>query len=178
MPGHGEMPEIESHRSAILMLGFGDWEKSSLSGHVKHSILNASIPMARWQLYYHLVWATKYRLPLIQPSWEADLYGYMTGKAHHLGCIIHAINGTEDHIHVVASIPPTLAVSVFVKRLKGSSSHYRNQVAGADRFQWQGGYGVFSLGQRQLDRAVAYVDHQKQHHAQNQVWSVLEPEED
>ena len=134
--------------------------------------------MARWQLYYHLVWATKHRLPLIQPSWEADLYGYMTGKADHLGCIIHAINGTEDHIHVVASIPPTLAVADFVKRLKGSSSHYRNQVAGAERFQWQEGYGVFSLGQRQLSRAVGYVNHQKQHHAQNRLWSALEPEAD
>jgi putative transposase len=92
-----------------------------------------------------------------------------------LGCIIHAINGTEDHIHVVASIPPTLAVADFVKRLKGSSSHYRNQVAGAERFQWQEGYGVFSLGQRQLDRAVGYVNNQKQHHAQNRLWVALEP---
>lgn len=131
--------------------------------------------MARWQLYYHLVWATKYRLPLIQPSWETDLYNYMTGKADHLGCIIHAINGTEDHIHMVASIPPTLAVADFVKRIKGSSSHYRNQMAGAERFQWQEGYGVFSLGQRQLSRAVGYVNNQKQHHAQNRLRSALEP---
>ncbi|RZM79140.1 IS200/IS605 family transposase [Leptolyngbya iicbica] len=133
--------------------------------------------MALWQLYYHLVWATKERLPLIQPGWEADLYGYMIGKADSLGCIVHAINGTENHVHLVVSIPPTLAIAEFVKKIKGSSSNYRNKVTplGGDRFQWQAGYGVFSLGKRQLDTAIAYVENQKQHHANQQLWMALEP---
>ena len=133
--------------------------------------------MSLWRLYYHLVWATKYRLPLIQPEWEADLYGYMIGKADYLGCIVHAINGTEDHVHLVASIPPTIAIADFAKQIKGSSSHYRNQAiaTSGERFQWQVGYGVFSLGSQQLDRAVAYVKNQKQHHAQNRLWRALEP---
>lgn len=136
--------------------------------------------MALWQLYYHLVWATKYRAPLIHPSWEADLYGYMVGKADHVGCIVHAINGTEDHIHVVATIPPSMSVAAFVKQIKGSSSHYRNKLAapGTDRFQWQTGYGAFSLGSRQLGQAVSYVNNQKQHHARNQLWLALEPRDD
>ncbi|PZO33561.1 MAG: IS200/IS605 family transposase [Shackletoniella antarctica] len=135
--------------------------------------------MSLWQLYYHLVWATKYREPMIDPSWEADLHCYMIGKANQWGCIVHAVNGTEDHVHVVVSIPPTLSVASFVKNIKGSSSHYRNQILlpGADQFRWQAGYGVFSLGSRQLSRAVAYVENQKQHHAQNQVWTALEPKE-
>ncbi|MEO0986203.1 MAG: IS200/IS605 family transposase [Cyanobacteria bacterium J06639_14] len=133
--------------------------------------------MALWRLHYHLVWATKYRAPIIDPRWEADLYGYMIGKAVSLGCIVHAINGTADHIHVVASIPPTLTVAEFVKGLKGSSSRHRNRVAlsGTERFQWQVGYGAFSVSGRQLQRAIAYVENQKQHHAQNQVWSAVEP---
>lgn len=132
--------------------------------------------MALWQLYYHLVWATKERLPLIQPSWEGDLHRYIIGKADGLGCIVHGVNGTEDHIHLVVSIPPTLAISEFVKKIKGSSSNYRNKTMTADdRFQWQAGYGVFSLGKRQLETAIAYVENQKQHHANNQIWTALEP---
>lgn len=132
--------------------------------------------MALWQLYYHLVWATKERLPLIQPSWEGDLHRYIIGKADGLGCIVHGVNGTEDHIHLVVSIPPTLAISEFVKKIKGSSSNYRNKTMAADdRFQWQAGYGVFSLGKRQLGTAIAYVENQKQHHANNQIWTALEP---
>ena len=132
--------------------------------------------MALWQLYYHLVWATKERLPLIQPSWEGDLHRYIIGKADGLGCIVHGVNGTEDHIHLVVSIPPTLAISEFVKKIKGSSSNYRNKTMAADDlFQWQAGYGVFSLGKRQLETAIAYVENQKQHHANNQIWTALEP---
>lgn len=133
--------------------------------------------MALWQLYYHLVWATKYRAPLIQLSWEAEFHGYMIGKADSLGCIVHAINGTEDHVHLVTSIPPTLSISEFVKKIKGSSSNFCNKVMlpETERFQWQAGYGAFSLSRRQLDIAIAYVENQKQHHAQNQLWTALEP---
>jgi putative transposase len=101
----------------------------------------------------------------------------MIGKADSLGCIVHAINGTEDHVHLVTSIPPTLSISEFVKKIKGSSSHYRNKVMlpETERFRWQAGYGAFSLSKRQLDIAIAYVENQKQRHADNQLWTALEP---
>lgn len=71
----------------------------------------------------------------------------------------------KNHIHWVVSISPTLAISDFVKKIKGSSSHYLNNVLSLkeNKFAWQAGYGVFSLGQTQLERAIAYVDNQKQH---------------
>jgi putative transposase len=62
-----------------------------------------------------------------------------------------------------------------VKNIKGSSSHYFNQISqNPNRFGWQEGYGVFSLGQTQLEQAVAYAIDQKQHHSQNTVNSHLE----
>ena len=99
-----------------------------------------------------MVWSTKERQLLIKPNIEFLLYRYIIGKADALNCIIHAINGTENHIHLVVSIPPTLAISDFVKKIKGSSSHYVNNVLSAkeNKFAWQTGYGVFSLGQAQL----------------------------
>ena len=122
--------------------------------------------MALWRLYYHFVWATKERHPFIIPDVEPVLYGYMIGKAHALDCIIHAIGGTENHIHLVASIPPKVSIADFVKGVKGSSAHYMNHssVISLPRFAWQRGYGVFSLGRKQLDEAVAYVRGQKEHH--------------
>ncbi len=70
--------------------------------------------MALWRLYYHLVWTTKNREPLIDHKREAKLYPYILGKADYLNCIIHAINGTENHLHVIASIPPKLSIAEFV----------------------------------------------------------------
>jgi putative transposase len=131
--------------------------------------------MAMWRLYYHLVWATKERHPFISSEIEIKLYSYITGKADSLNSIVHAIGGTENHIHLILSIPPTQSIAEFVKNIKGSSSHYLNQTfRNPDKFGWQEGYGVFSLGQRQLEQAVTYVLNQKEHHLQNTVNSHLE----
>ena len=131
--------------------------------------------MALWRLYYHLVWATKERESLIDNQREARLYPYIVSKANSLNCIIHVLNGTDNHIHVIASIPPSLSIAEFVKRIKGSSSHYLNQnFSDEPKFIWQEGYGVFSLGAKQLDMAIAYVQNQKIHHQQNTTISMLE----
>ncbi len=131
--------------------------------------------MALWRLYYHLIWGTKDRQMLIDSRREARLYPYIISKADSINCIIHAINGTEDHIHIIASIPPKLSIAEFVKRVKGSSSHYLNQNFSAPpKFLWQEGYGVFSLGGKQLDTAIAYVQNQKIYHQQDTTISMLE----
>ena len=131
--------------------------------------------MALWRLYYHLVWATKERQSLINNQREARLYPYIVSKADSLNCIIHALNGTDNHIHVIASIPPRISIAEFVKRIKGSSSHYLNQnFSNLPKFSWQEGYGVFSLGAKQLNIAIAYVENQKIHHRQNTTISILE----
>ncbi|GAB4539155.1 MAG: IS200/IS605-like element ISDra9 family transposase [Pleurocapsa sp.] len=131
--------------------------------------------MALWRLYYHLVWATKNRQPFIHRDREVRLYPYIISKADSLNCIIHAINGTENHLHVIASIPPQIAIAEFMKRIKGSSSHYLNQnFPHHPKLAWQEGYGVFSLGGKQLNTAIAYVQNQKIHHRQNTTISMLE----
>jgi putative transposase len=131
--------------------------------------------MAMWRLYYHLVWTTKERQPFISPTKETELYSYITGKVYSINCILHAIGGTENHIHLIVSIPPTQSVAKFVKNIKGSSSRHLNQtLPNSNKFAWQEGYGVFSLGQKQLDRAVAYVLNQKEHHLQKTTNSHLE----
>ena len=122
--------------------------------------------MAFWRLYYHLVWATKNREPLIQAEIEDRLYAYTVNKAAELGCYVYCINGWYDHIHLIIAIPPKHAVAEVVKRLKGASSHDLNH--GGRRldyqFAWQRGYGALSLGERQRPEAEVYVANQKTHH--------------
>lgn len=136
--------------------------------------------MALWRLYYHIVWATKKREPLITNDIEEKFYGYLIGKADHLGCIIHAIGGIEDHIHLVVSIPPKLSIAEFVKTLKGSSAYHYNHSLGnvKQQFGWQEGYGVFSVGGKQLQEAIDYVHNQKIHHFNGTTIALLEQETD
>jgi putative transposase len=139
-----------------------------------------------WRTYYHIVWSTTDRLPLITDNIEIELYEYIKNKCRALECQLHAIGGISDHIHLVISIPPSIAVSEVVRRIKGSSSHFVNRIqsnrsisSSLDRestFAWQREYGVFSLGGQQLDRAVAYVMNQKEHHDRGSIKRFLEPD--
>jgi len=122
--------------------------------------------MPFWRTYYHLVWTTKNREPLITAEIEPRLYAYMVNKAAELGVFIYEINGWTDHVHLIAAIPPHVSVSEAVKNIKGASSHDLNQQRLDFHFAWQRGYGVLTLGQRQRPEAEAYVRSQKDHHRQ------------
>lgn len=132
--------------------------------------------MTLWRTYYHLVWATVDRAPLITTSLEPELYAYLEVKIRSLGCLFHAVGGMADHLHLVVSIPPSCAIADFVKRVKGSSSRHLNLTFPDQTFAWQREYGVFSLGGKQLAGASAYVQNQKQHHAEHSLIRGLEPE--
>jgi REP element-mobilizing transposase RayT len=87
---------------------------------------NKEQKMAFWRLYYHLVWGTKNRQPLITPVIETHLYSYLVHKASELGVFVYQINGWLDHVHLVVAIPPKLSIADVVKNLKGASSHFIN----------------------------------------------------
>ena len=83
-----------------------------------------------------------------------------------LGAIVYEVNGTDDHVHLVTSVPPKVALADFVGQLKGASSRYIDTFSGRSglRFGWGRGYGIVSFGQKALSRVMAYVAKQKQHH--------------
>ncbi|MBC7249978.1 MAG: IS200/IS605 family transposase [Anaerolineae bacterium] len=132
--------------------------------------------MPYWRLFYHIVFATKNREPLITPDIEDELHSYLTGKATALGAIVYAVNGIEDHVHVIASVPPKIALSDFIGQVKGAASHHINHLPGrtGPLFDWQRGYGVLSFGQKQLDWVASYARDQKMHHRDGTVVAVLE----
>ena len=131
--------------------------------------------MSFWRNYYHFVWATKNRLPLIRSEFEQQLFNYMVSKARELEVLVFAINGTGDHIHAVVAVPPKQSAASVVKHLKGSSTHYLNYaIDPGGTFQWQRGYGCLTLGAKQRPIAEAYVRNQKQHHVEGTTNSWLE----
>src|SRR5947209_3911709 len=91
--------------------------------------------------YIHLVWATKERQPLVTPQIERDVYRCISSVAQGLRCVVHAIGGMPDHIHLVVWIPTTLPVAELMKRVKGVSSAMVNDLHHHEkRFRWQEGY--------------------------------------
>ena len=131
--------------------------------------------MPYWRLHYHLVWATDERRPAIDEENTTAIHHAVYGKAKKLGIILHAVGGVADHLHVVASVPPKLALADCVGKLKGASSHAVNQGRpGAATFRWQAGYGALSVGGRSLPQVVAYVRDQATHHQKGSTLGVYE----
>ena len=131
--------------------------------------------MVYYQLFYHLVWATKNREPRITESLEAILYNLLRTKAIGLEGSVFAINGVEDHVHMVVSIPPKVAVAAFIGQIKGIASAKLNQhYPSLTPFYWQDDYGAFSFDGKRLTNVIAYVENQKHHHAQRNTIPLLE----
>ena len=127
------------------------------------------------QLFYHLVWATKNREPLLTSEIEPVIYSYLRRKAVGLGATLHALNGTEDHVHMVVSIPPKIAVAKFIGQVKGvASTRFNKEHHEHPGFFWQAEYGAFTFDKRRLPNHVAYVNKQKEHHADGTTIAVLE----
>jgi putative transposase len=131
--------------------------------------------MTYWRLHYHIIWATFERQPTLIDEREKLFYGVIHQKAKELDLKIHAIGNVDDHVHIVVSIPPKLAIADCIRHLKGASAYAINHMDGSDgQFKWQEGYGALTVGERSLSTVMAYANNQKEHHKSHTVIEVYE----
>ncbi len=118
-----------------------------------------------YRTFYHLVWSTKHRLPLITPRIETALKSHMISKLRLLQGEVIEAGMPDDHCHLVAMIPPSHSVSTVVGQIKGSSSHFLNHESGLIKnFDWQDGFAAFTVSEKELPRVIEYVRNQRRHH--------------
>src|SRR4029079_7645923 len=118
------------------------------------------------KILLHLVFSTKERRPFLrdQPLRE-ELHRYLGGILTNLECQPLIIGGVEDHVHLLFAHSRTATVADVVKELKrGSSVWLKTQSPELSEFAWQNGYGVFSIGQSQIDDVRTYIAGQEEHH--------------
>ena len=114
---------------------------------------------------FHCVFSTKGRRRLITPALQSRLWPFMGGIARENGMTAVAIGGVEDHVHLLLSLPSTLAIAKAIQLVKGGSSKWAHDTFPEHRrFGWQEGYGAFSIGVSQTDRTIAYISSQADHH--------------
>ena len=127
------------------------------------------------ELVFHFNWATKNREPMLTPAVEARLIPYIASKCKELGYELHAVNGAENHLHVLVSLAPSDRIADVAKNLKGASSHYINKESGLNEtLYWQDGYGVVSVRKREIPVIAEYISRQKSHHDVGTVVEELE----
>ena len=106
---------------------------------------------------------------------EPHLFRQIRHKCQELDIGVHALNGMPDHVHLACTLPVDLSIADALERVKGSSSHFINHRPGSEwRLYWQTGYGALTFSKRDLPRVVAYIDHQKQHHAEGTLSAKME----
>ena len=116
-------------------------------------------------LLYHLIFSTKERRPLIAIDYQPRLYDYIGGVIRNTGGISLGINGTDDHVHVLAKLRPDRALSDVLRDLKSNATGWLHDVFPrlAD-FSWQRGYAAFTVSQSNLKQVQRYIAGQKEHH--------------
>ena len=126
-------------------------------------------------IYFHLIWGTENREPLISTEIEQRLYRCIVSQVHKLKCQVLAINGVPDHIHLVVKVRSTVPVATLTKQAKGVSAKFINdhfQVTSG--FRWQSGYGAFTISRWDLPMIINYVKKQKKHHHEGLLLEDLE----
>lgn len=115
------------------------------------------------KLVYHIVFSTKERLPLITEEIRDRLYEYLGGVIRGERGSLLEVGGVADHVHLLARLGASMAVSEMVQRIKGSSSHWLNQRP-ESWFAWQTGYGAFTVSESQITTVRRYIQRQEEHH--------------
>ena len=127
-----------------------------------------TMPNSYAQIYIHVVFATKARQNLISNVWKERLLQYICGTVSGKKQKVMAINCMPDHIHILLGLKGDVKISDVVRDLKCNSSRWVNENRLVPvRFEWQHGFGAFSVGYSQLDVVGNYIRNQENHHRRN-----------
>ncbi len=131
------------------------------------------------QIYIHGVFAVRFRQKLIPDLHSEMIRKYMTGVVTNNGQKMITVNTRPDHCHVLIGLKPDISVSDLLGQVKSSSSGFINkQRLCIGRFEWQNGFGAFSVSRSQLTTVIRYIENQEEHHKmkgfRNEYISLLE----
>lgn len=113
----------------------------------------------------HTIFSTKLRNPLIKKEIRSDLYAYIAGISQKQKSYVHEIGGVDDHVHMLITLPRTIALSDLLEEIKKSSSKFiKTRGPEYREFSWQKCYGAFSIGQSGYENLRKYIQNQEEHH--------------
>ena len=117
------------------------------------------------QLYFHIVFAVKGRNNLIAVRWKDELYKYITGIISNKNQKLMIINGMPNHVHLLIGTKPNCNLSDLVRDIKANSSKWINEKQFVNgKFEWQTGFGAFTVSQSAVNNVLDYIKNQEEHH--------------
>jgi putative transposase len=122
------------------------------------------MPATYCSLHYHLIFSTKDRLPILTKDWRSDMHAYLGGIVRKLKGVPVAINGSEDHVHLLVGLRATHCLSDLLRELKSGSSEWAHATVGRKSFAWQPGYFGATVSPSLIEKVKQYVRNQEEHH--------------
>lgn len=117
------------------------------------------------QIFYHIVFGTKQRSPVINEKNESELYRYIWGILKNKKCKLYRINGMPDHIHIFCDLHPSVSLSNLIKDIKVATNLWMKESGLFPEFDgWQEGYGAFTSSVKEKETTINYIKNQKEHH--------------
>ena len=117
------------------------------------------------KIYLHVVFHIKTTSPRIADEHLERVHNYIGQLVNATGCQVVRVGGICDHVHVVCLLSRNETVSHLVEEMKRNSSRWLKTISPQyEHFAWQGGYAAFSVSQSVVDKTVAYVNNQHEHH--------------
>ncbi|MFI1743399.1 IS200/IS605 family transposase [Thalassobellus sediminis] len=117
------------------------------------------------QLYFHIVFAVKGRKNLIKVTWKDELYKYITGIISNKDQKLLIINGMPNHLHLLIGTKPNCNLSDLIRDIKANSSKWINEKRFVNgKFEWQTGFGAFTVSQSGVNKVIHYIKNQEEHH--------------
>jgi len=120
-------------------------------------------------LLFHCVFATRNRIASIPEELQPRLWAYMGGIARTNSMKALAVGGIADHSHILLSLPPTISIAKAIQLVKAGSSKWMHAQTRSRRFEWQEGYGAFTIGASQVSATIRYIENQPRHHRKTSV---------
>ena len=123
------------------------------------------MPQSFTQLYAHLIFSTKNRVPLLDAEIRPRVHAYLATIIRDLDAPYVLVGGVADHVHILFDMGKLHAPAEFVEKVKRESSKFVKTLgAKYQKFYWQRGYGMFSVSPTQKDDVGNYVRNQERHH--------------
>ena len=115
-------------------------------------------------LHLHVVFGTKHQRPLIDTKWRDRFHAYLGGAARTLDVIPEAVGGVADHVHLLLGLRATHCLADVMRDVKRASSAWVHETIGGRDFEWQDGYGAFTVSASLIDTVKKYIAGQEEHH--------------
>jgi putative transposase len=124
------------------------------------------MPQSLAKVLVHIVFSTKNRSPFLSDrNVREEVHAYLGGTCNSLDCQVLTVGGVADHVHILCALSRNVSLAKLVGDIKrGSSKWIKTKGRMLTKFAWQSGYGVFSVGESEIERVRQYIVGQEHHH--------------